>query len=202
MFKLPNGKQIDEESVIMAMEDNDISNSYYLDTETGEVESVSDLLDLDAKKKREKFDNDRYVEIPQLSSSQLYDWMREYTDEFINREEPEFAENIYIALKDKKPFRRFKDLLEQSEEGWIHGWDQFKRDYMYEEMQDWLLNLSIGIKDEWDYFDDCAICQEMKKADEENRNLTLPELKKAFAKAKNEGAIVGRVEEDKSKSIN
>ena len=32
-------------------------------------------------------------------------------------------------------------------------------------------------------FDDCPVCQAMKKADEQGRELSLPELKKAFAKA-------------------
>ncbi len=40
-------------------------------------------------------------------------------------------------------------------------------------------------------FDDCPICQEMKKADRQGRNLTMSELKAAFQKARDQGAAVG-----------
>ena len=42
-----------------------------------------------------------------------------------------------------------------------------------------------------DYFDDCPVCQTMNKAEEQNRNLTEPEIKKAFKESKKQGAIVG-----------
>ena len=35
----------------------------------------------------------------------------------------------------------------------------------------------------WDYFDDCAICKEMKRAAQEGKSLTEKELKTAFRKA-------------------
>lgn len=37
-------------------------------------------------------------------------------------------------------------------------------------------------KDDWEYFDDCLICQAMKVADEEGRGLTKEELETVFAK--------------------
>jgi len=37
-------------------------------------------------------------------------------------------------------------------------------------------------EDAWDYFDDCAICQAMKKADKEGKSLGLEELEIEFAK--------------------
>ena len=190
MFKLPNGKIIEEEDVIKAMEDSDIPNSYFLDTKTGKV------------KKMHESDENHFIKIPKISKQKLYLWMKEYTDEFINREDPEFAKEVYVILKQKNVFDKYERTLEKSEEGWIHGWAQWERDCVYEEMQEWFLSLPITIKEEWDYFDDCAICQEMKKADEENRSLTETELKKAFVKAKEKGAIVGGHLENKSKSIN
>ncbi len=41
-----------------------------------------------------------------------------------------------------------------------------------------------------DYFDDCPICQAMKKADQQNRDLTLQELESAFQEAKRLGHMV------------
>ena len=44
-------------------------------------------------------------------------------------------------------------------------------------------------KDE-EFFDDCPICQAMKAAKEQGREPTEEELKEAFKKAKEQGAIV------------
>lgn len=41
------------------------------------------------------------------------------------------------------------------------------------------------------YFDDCPICQAMKKAEKQGRSLSSEELKQAFKKAKKKGAVVG-----------
>lgn len=35
---------------------------------------------------------------------------------------------------------------------------------------------------EWEYFDDCVICQVMKRVEKEGRNLGFSELKEAFSK--------------------
>lgn len=50
-----------------------------------------------------------------------------------------------------------------------------------------------------EFFDDCPICRAMKAAKEQERELTSEELKEAFRKAKEQGAIVGGewFEEDK-----
>jgi hypothetical protein len=40
------------------------------------------------------------------------------------------------------------------------------------------------------YFDDCPICRAVKKAEDENRDLTYDELKKAFDKAKKQGKVI------------
>ena len=50
-------------------------------------------------------------------------------------------------------------------------------------MQEWFSSLPINIKEEFEYSDDCAICQEMKKAEKEGRNLTENELKKDYHEA-------------------
>ena len=42
-----------------------------------------------------------------------------------------------------------------------------------------------------EFFDDCPICRLMKAAKEQGREPTAEELKEAFRKAKEEGAIVG-----------
>lgn len=46
------------------------------------------------------------------------------------------------------------------------------------------------INDE-EFFDDCPVCRAMKLAKEQGRELTSEELKEAFKKSKEEGAVVG-----------
>lgn len=38
-------------------------------------------------------------------------------------------------------------------------------------------------KTDWEYFDDCIVCQGMKKSEEQGRELSLEELQELFQKA-------------------
>jgi len=49
----------------------------------------------------------------------------------------------------------------------------------------------LKIEKDGDFFDDCPVCQAMKLAQENGRMPTEEELKEAFQKAKEKGAIVG-----------
>lgn len=49
----------------------------------------------------------------------------------------------------------------------------------------------IDVKEEWDYDDDCLLCQMMKQADEGGKIPTLSEIKAAFLKVKQQGGVVG-----------
>ena len=53
-----------------------------------------------------------------------------------------------------------------------------------------------------DYFDDCPICQEMKKAEKEGRGLTENEIKLAFEESKKVGGLVGFPPDEKDKKAN
>lgn len=52
----------------------------------------------------------------------------------------------------------------------------------------------VGIMNKFnneDFFDDCPVCQAMKSAQQNGKMPTQEELKEAFKKAKEKGAIVG-----------
>ena len=51
-------------------------------------------------------------------------------------------------------------------------------------------NKIMKMQDE-DFYDDCPICQALKKAKEEGREITTEEYIKASEKAKEQGAITG-----------
>lgn len=191
MFKLKNGKEIDWQNLIKAMEDRISANVYFLDLKTGKI------------KKFIKVNKATFIKIPKIDKGKIHRWMEEYTDQFIKYGDPELAKKVYPILKQIDVLDKFEETLEkESDDGEIHGWTQSKFNYLGEEMEEWLFGLNIGITDDWEYDDGCVICQEMKKADEDGHNLSELELKKAFAKAKKEGVIVGGFEKDKTKSIN
>ena len=51
-------------------------------------------------------------------------------------------------------------------------------------------------------YDDCPICQAMKKAEKEKRSINLEELEKSFADAKEKGGIVVKQPKEKPKKVN
>lgn len=194
MFRLPNGKMIDEENIIEAMKNKNSSRLFllfFLDTTTGDVKSFQ-------KKPRDN----KYLEIPTIPDSVILEWMKEYTDNFINQEDSKFAKKVYTTLKDKDSFDKFKNLLEQSKKGWIHGWVQWHADCVYEKLQEWLFSLPINIEEEFELSDNCSICQAMKEAEKSGRNLSKEELEEAFAQARGAEIKINRPNRTKIRLIN
>lgn len=183
MFKLPNDKKIDEEALTNAMEQSNVKDLCFLNTKTGKVK----------KEKSEKPNDNNLIKIPRISDRLFYGWMKEYTDEFINREDPIFAKKVYDVIKDNKQIKKFSSLLKKSKEGWIHGWAQWKSDNLYEFMKEWLNGLSINITEEFEGFDDCPICQKMVLAEKSGINLSKEELKEAFAQAKESELTINKI---------
>lgn len=167
MFILPNGKKIDTEAVATAMENSDISNHYFLDSETGDVELVSEMFDNHTDKKLEASDKetDRYFKIPHIPSYEQYEWMAAFTREIVSYEDKMLAEKLEIALNGKGAFRRFNDILLEEGNAWIDGWNQWKSDYVYGEMEGWLATLLLDIKEDLELDDNCPLCQEFKKGE-------------------------------------
>lgn len=192
MFKLPNGEKINEEVLTNAMEKRNSTFSYFLNTKTGKV----------IKEKSEKPNDKNLIKIPQISDRLLYDWLKEYTDEFINHEDPNFAKKVYNLLENNVQAKNIINLLKSSKEGWIHGWDQWKSDNLYEFMQDWLSSLSLNITEKFEGFDDCPICQKMMLAEEEGINLSKEELKAAFVQAKENELTINKITKQKNKLVN
>lgn len=52
-----------------------------------------------------------------------------------------------------------------------------------------------------EFFDDCPVCQAMKRAKDNNRLLTVSEIKEAFEEAKKGGAIVGEFQKPTNKRV-
>src|SRR2546423_15494237 len=116
MFTLPNGKPIDVDMLETAMEDSDITNRYYLNTQTSEVAFFSDY---DGTSDEEEMLEDYYIPIERIPSYEAYQWMRDFVDEVVAPKDEWAAEKLSIALMGKGAFRRFKDVLHSVGDKWV-----------------------------------------------------------------------------------
>ncbi len=143
------------EEIAMAMEDqnNDIESHYYLDIETGEVEfytsetfntwEENDPTEIDSlpdwqrdevvRVKEIQENEDRYVAIPRLESSVGFRFMEDFVNEVKGEK---VADKLIRALRQNKPFRRFKDALEDVD--LLDRWFQFKNRKLRKEVADFL----------------------------------------------------------------
>lgn len=159
-FFLPNGKEIDFDSVCEGIENGSVEVHYFLDTKTGKVEVISEFTD-NYKEEIERFETDRYIGISYCESFEKYEWMKSFVEHIIEIEDSDLAEKFYIALNGKGAFRRFKDLLYDVGDGWIDAWYSWKDDFVFQEAKQWLESLNIEIKVKLDLPKDCPICRDL-----------------------------------------
>ncbi|MEI7709703.1 MAG: UPF0158 family protein [bacterium] len=175
MYYLPNKIKIDIEAVIDGMLNGNTDNFYFLDIKNGNVGIIETG---ETKKGLEKIHGkpDRYFEIPRVSYRDKEKWMKDFIKEIIPFDDIVFAKKL-LKLPDDDFFENALAEIKNSKDGWIHGWNQWSRDYAYEILEDWLEKLPVQITEgEWEGYDDCAICQAMKSG-----NNSSSELKKAFS---------------------
>ena len=150
-FILPNGKSIDTQTVEMAMEDSDLSHSYFLNTQTGEVVYFSDYDDFTDEREKllEEIDgSDDYVQVEPISSHESYQWMADFIDEIVAPKDERMAEKLSIAIQGRGAFRRFKDVLHSGGDKWVQTWYQWKDEHLHEEMKRWFESLPLTIIEE------------------------------------------------------
>ncbi|MCL5010640.1 MAG: hypothetical protein M1127_00275 [Patescibacteria group bacterium] len=161
MFLLPNGLKIDEEGLISGLNDSVVSHKYYFDILMGQVGRVNSK----GKNLRGKqIDGKRYFELPKISKSAKEVWAKELIWNMVWRENPLLADALNKALNGKDGgFDAFYKVLKQSD--FIYGWPDWESHYLYEELISWFDTLPMEIKEEFEFDDDCSLCQLMKKGE-------------------------------------
>lgn len=144
-FQLLNGNPIDEDMVESAMEDADITHSYYLNTQTGEVIAFSEYDD--PSDEREKLLDEidgtgNYIEIERIPSYVAYQWMEDFVAQFVTPKNAQVAEKLSIALMGKGAFRRFKDVLHMVGDEWVQAWYSWRDAQLKAAMNEWFESLS------------------------------------------------------------
>lgn len=191
VYRLANGKILDEKRLFVAMTDDNIFNRYFLDIATGKVKFVSEEFDIepgDLLKPIKGKLGQRYFEIPKISKAKKYSWMKEFTEQMVDSKT--LFKKLKFILSRSKDFQFFEKVL-YNDGSWVWGWVQWKVFELADELKDWLIEIDIDVDEEWDYDDDCLLCQMMKKADEDGKRPTLSETKATFLKVQQQGGFVG-----------
>ena len=146
MATLPNGKPIDEDMVEVAMEDSNLANRYYLNTQTGEIIFFSEYDD-DSDEREEQLEGSLYIPIERIRTYEAYQWMKDFVAEIVAPKDEQLAEKLSIALMGKGAFRRFKDVLYGVGDEWEQVWYHWRDDHLHQAMQEWFESLPMIIAD-------------------------------------------------------
>lgn len=118
--------------------------TFYLDTQTGEIVTISEFDDLEEEGKTKELIEDepeRFIAFPEQDSRRGYDDMVDFTNALTNRE---LQDKLAIALNGQGCFRRFKDvLLDYPEER--EAWFAFEGKRQRERFEEWLEDEEIEI---------------------------------------------------------
>ena len=118
---------------------------YFLDRETGAVESIIDpdyvgeIPEAAAEAKKIRRQKRRYIPIESLFSSQCFEIMEDFAE---GHTEGRVQESLFRALRGRKPFRSFKDALFEFPEV-REAWFKFEQERLNEYALEWLKDEEI-----------------------------------------------------------
>jgi hypothetical protein len=140
MATLPDGKPIDMEMLEVAMEDGDLTHTYFLNTFTGEVVFLSEYGDPDEQEKlvAEIDGSNQYVRIERTPSFQAYEWMVNFKEEVVAPQDEIAARRLSYALDGKGAFSRFKHALYHGDGKWVQAWYAWRKQRLIEAAEAWL----------------------------------------------------------------
>ena len=160
-FTLPNGKKIDTDGVMDAMEGVTGRIRYFLDTVSGEVGCVS-AADKGAVV---KFSDDRrYVAIPPVPSMIQSRWLKEFM-EMIIKTGTQAERTLYkklaniLKIRDQRTFDQCLKTMGRFDESLLAGWASWQGDHLFEEIKTWFATLPVAVDSEFDADCDCELCK-------------------------------------------
>jgi hypothetical protein len=163
MYYLPNHKAIDEEGLMSALCDTDPACRYFLDAGSGEIGCV----DSGDKEKIGKVSADkRYFEVPKISEREQTKQIKDFAG-FLSFDEDgvSLQRGLFDALEKGESLKACIKMIEEDPSGWVHGWVQWRSDYILEKAEAWFSTLPIEISDDWELDDDCELCKLLKRGE-------------------------------------
>ena len=138
--------EVDLDELIYALEDYCSYKNYYLDTETGDVITLSEDSDVvegdDHREEIEHDESDRFVYIEPVDSTKSFKIMEDFVG---NLTESEAKASLVEAINQSRPFRKFKNRLIKHP-GIRKKWFAFKENRMKEMALEWLKNNEMEIE--------------------------------------------------------
>lgn len=130
---------VKEEEFDIALDNRDGETTFYLDLETGEIQFVTDDMEMDDEDmpnwlRAIKENPKRFYEVPPIPSYMSYDFMKDFVEEEVSGE---VQDVLADALEGRKPFRRFKDAIADYPEV-EKAWYAYERVWRCWYMKRWL----------------------------------------------------------------
>ena len=123
------------------MEESSVSRHFFIDPEKNELIFINDEIDDDVEKKLNEMGKEKYISIPERVPKDdfliLELFVYKIVEDDFNR-----AEEFYKVLDGKKPFRRFRELLEKYPE-LKEKWFKFRENEIKNEAINWLCENNI-----------------------------------------------------------
>lgn len=174
-YILPSGAKIDADRVVDAVLMESEYPQVYLDTELG---ALVEIPSRDGLKRwiEEIGATKRYFVIERFTDADRDKFARYFIKTLLADMAPSSVPEAERALV-RGGWRAMEDFLENSTDGWIHGWDQYLSDEAWEYVHEWLTeNPHIHIKAEFEGCGNCAACELIRRGEGGDR----AKLMKAF----------------------
>jgi hypothetical protein len=107
-------------------------NYAYLDTETGQIYYVSDIIDEEPPEDIDE--NEKYMLLPTKQELELG---KSLAIKFANETDANLSNQVYSIFSSKGAYSRFKSLLESK--GLLEQWYKYEQDKTREAVKDWCI---------------------------------------------------------------
>ncbi|MFH1101882.1 MAG: UPF0158 family protein [Methanobacteriota archaeon] len=133
---------IDFQELVDAIEESDVMQHYFIDTQNNELIYINEAIDDDYEKRLDEMEDDRYLMVPARLPQDNFLIMELFVYEKI--QDTKIAEKFHQVLERKKPFRNFKDLLFDYPD-LREQWFTYHREHLKNETINWLFNSNIEL---------------------------------------------------------
>jgi len=164
-----NDKKIDFDRIV-DLSLSDSGDRWFLNIKTGKLKK---------NLKKDSWDED-YYEVPKISSFERFDNLKEYAEEMMD--DTKAAERILFFLK-KEDYNEAMKFMKESEDYKYYGFQTWENMPAADFIFDWLSDLPVDFKEEWEYDCDCPICMATQEAEKQGRQMGLSEIKEVFKEA-------------------
>ena len=137
---------IDIDELVWAFENSSVSQHYFIDTKENEIIHINEELDEDVEEKLEEMANERYIVIPERMPSEDINIMKSFLYYLEGeRNDISIINEFHYALDRRKPFRNFKELLNNYPKI-KEQWFKYKENKIKDEIIDWLFVNNIELE--------------------------------------------------------